>query len=213
MRCAKCGMEVVTPARFCGYCGADLRRNTSQRDGAPRGTGDASSQAYLQMIVGTEVDRQYPLSGVMYVGREMDNDIQANDPRISRRHARIRAEGGRVTLADLGSTNGTLVNDVPITGEYVLHDGDLIRMGHSEWAFHSAYSSAPVRPVRRAPVETGFSDEPTYVPRGARPVRQPPPQGLVESDELPWSAIAIVVGGLIIGLSICCIAAVFILSR
>jgi len=206
-------MEVVTPARFCGYCGADLRKDMAQGDGVSRAMGNAPSQAYLQMIVGAEVDRLYPLAGVMYVGREMDNDIQANDPRVSRRHARIRAEGGRVSIADLGSTNGTLVNDVPITGEYVLHDGDLIRMGHTEWAFHAAYSSAAARPVRRAPSDGGFSDEPTFVPRGARQARQTPHQALADSDELPWSAIAIVVGGLIIGLSICCIAAVFILSR
>ena len=206
-------MEVVTPARFCGYCGADLRKNAASGDASARGPGNSPSQAYLQMLVGAEVDRLYPLSGVMYVGREMDNDIQANDPRVSRRHARIRAEGGRVTIADLGSTNGTLVNDVPITGEYVLHDGDLIRMGHSEWAFHAAYASAPARPTRRAPVDGGFADEQTFIPRGGRAARQPPPQTLVDSDELPWSAIAIVVGGLIIGLSICCIAAVFILSR
>jgi len=206
-------MEVVTPARFCGYCGADLRKNAASGDASARGPGNPPSQAYLQVLVGAEVDRLYPLSGVMYVGREMDNDIQANDPRVSRRHARIRAEGGRVTIADLGSTNGTLVNDVPITGEYVLHDGDLIRMGHTEWAFHAAHASAPARPMRRPPVDGGFADEPTFVPRAGRPARQPPPQTLVDADELPWSAIAIVVGGLIIGLSICCIAAVFILSR
>jgi pSer/pThr/pTyr-binding forkhead associated (FHA) protein len=145
----------------------------------------------------------------MYVGRELDNDIQVNDPRISRRHARIRADGTRVTVADLGSTNGTLVNDVPITGEYELHDGDLVRMGHSEWAFHSVYSAEPAaRSASRRPV----ADERAYAPRPARTARTSS-RDIVDNDELPWGAIAIVVGGLIIGFSICCIAAVFILSR
>lgn len=210
MRCAKCGMEVVVPARFCGYCGEDLRRQSAAQGGSARGVVDVPSQASLHMIVGAEIDRQYSLSGVMYVGRELDNDIQVSDPRISRRHARIRADGTRVTVADLGSTNGTLVNDVPITGEYVLHDGDLVRMGHSEWAFHSAYSSSPPRSAPRRPVEV--IDEPGYPPRQARAARATS-RDIVESDELPWSAIAIVVGGLIIGFSICCIAAVFIMSR
>jgi hypothetical protein len=210
MRCAKCGMEVVVPARFCGYCGDDLKRQPVAQGGSVRSVVDAPSQAVLQMVVGAEIDRQYPLAGVMYVGRELDNDVQVNDPRISRRHARIRADGTRVTVADLGSTNGTLVNDVPITGEYVLHEGDLVRMGHSEWAFYSAYSSSAPRPAQRRPVEAVGA--PAYPPRQPRATRATS-QDIVESDELPWSAIAIVVGGLIIGFSICCIAAVFLMSR
>ena len=210
MRCAKCGMEIVVPARFCGYCGEDLRGQSAAQGGSARGFADAPSQAYLQMVVGAEIDRQYHLSGVMYVGRELDNDIHVDDPRISRRHARLRADGTRITVADLGSTNGTLVNDVPITGEYVLHDGDLVRMGHSEWAFRSAYSSSPPRPASRRPVEV--VDKAGYPPQQAKATRVTA-RDIVDGDELPWSAIAIVVGGLIIGFSICCIATVFLMSR
>lgn len=212
MRCTKCGMEVVVPSRFCGYCGSDLRTQSGAQGNPSRTYGEASTQAYLQMVVGSEIDRRFPLQGVMYVGREVDNDIQVNDPRISRRHARLRTDGNRVTVADLGSTNGTLVNDVPISGEYVLHDGDLIRMGHSEWAFHSVYSSGSSPRVQaRQPV--AMDHEPAYAARVARPPTRTQPRDIVDNDELPWSAIAIVVGGLIIGFSICCIAAVFILSR
>ena len=204
-------MEVVVPSRFCGYCGSDLRTQSGGQGNPTRAYGEASAPGFLQMVVGSELDRQFPLQGVMYVGREVDNDIQVNDPRISRRHARLRTDGSRVTVADLGSTNGTLVNDVPISGEYVLHDGDLIRMGHSEWAFHLAYSSGSAPRVQSR--QPAADHEPAYAPHGARPAVRMQPKDIVDGDDLPWSAIAIVVGGLIIGVSICCIAAVFILSR
>lgn len=203
-------MEVVGPARFCGYCGEDVSGQSGAQGGSSGGSVSAPPQAYLQMVVGSEIDRQYPLKGVMYVGRELDNDIQVIDPRVSRRHARIRADGTRVTVADLGSTNGTLVNDVPITGEYVLHDGDVLRMGHSEWAFGSTFAPSAARRAPRRSAEAGSVT--AYPPRQATAARANAKE-IIDGDELPWSAIAIVVGGLIIGFSICCIAAVFIMSR
>ena len=206
MRCSQCGMEIVVPTRFCGYCGAELK----PAGAAPSQT-ERPGQPFMKMVVGSEIDRRVPISGVMYVGREGDNEIRINDPRISRRHARLRADGTRVTIADLGSTNGTFVNDVPISGEFILHDGDLVRMGHSEWAYHAARAAeAPPRPAPRRAVEP-IPSAPPY-PRPSKPVKTSS-QDIVEQDELPWGAIAIVVGGLIIGLSICCIAVVFILSR
>lgn len=206
MRCAQCGNEITVPTRFCGYCGAELKQG-----GATPGQAERPGQPFIKMVVGSEIDRRVPITGVMHVGREGDNEIRINDPRISRRHARLRADGGRVTIADLGSTNGTFVNDVPISGEFILHDGDLIRLGHSEWAYYAARpAEAPPRPAPRRPAEP--APPPPSYPRPAKPVRTNP-QDIVEQDELPWGAIAIVVGGLIIGLSICCIAVVFILSR
>ncbi len=167
----------------------------------------------LRVLDGADRGRVYDsLPTPVTIGREEGNSVQLNDERISRFHLKIQEDQGKLVLTDLGSTNGTLVNDVPISGEYVLHDGDLIRMGHSEWAFHSVYSSGPSPRVQaRQPV--AMDHEPAYAARVARPPTRTQPRDIVDSDELPWSAIAIVVGGLIIGFSICCIAAVFILSR
>lgn len=48
---------------------------------------------------------------IIKIGKAKDNDFIANDPHVSRHHARlIREDGGNLLLEDTGSTNGTFVN-------------------------------------------------------------------------------------------------------
>ncbi|MEW6059520.1 MAG: DUF3662 and FHA domain-containing protein [Actinomycetota bacterium] len=68
------------------------------------------------------------------VGRLPECDVVVTDPGASRRHARIHTEGGDYILTDLGSTNGTLVNDQPVR-ERVLVDGDRITIGTTDIEF------------------------------------------------------------------------------
>lgn len=69
------------------------------------------------------------------IGRLPECDIVISDPGASRRHATItREDGGEYVLTDLGSTNGTLVNDDPV-GEHVLSDGDRITIGNTVLEF------------------------------------------------------------------------------
>ena len=48
------------------------------------------------------------------LGRARDADFRVNDPNVSRRHAMLFWESGRIFVKDLGSTNGTLVNGRPV---------------------------------------------------------------------------------------------------
>jgi hypothetical protein len=70
----------------------------------------------------------------MVIGRLHGSEIEIEDPGASRRHAEIRKEGDRFVLVDLGSTNGTLVNDSPVA-EQVLEDGDRIMIGRTVLEF------------------------------------------------------------------------------
>ena len=54
------------------------------------------------------------------------------DGTISSRHCEMLVQSGRLFLKDLGSTNGTLVNGVPIQGLYPVDDGDRILLGKTE---------------------------------------------------------------------------------
>jgi pSer/pThr/pTyr-binding forkhead associated (FHA) protein len=213
MQCTQCGMELEAATRFCGYCGADLRpdlRPAAVSQARSSGTVvDVAAQPYLTMVVGPDMNSQIPLTGSMYFGRDTENDVLVNDPRVSRRHARIRVEGTRATIVDVGSTNGTFVNDEILNGEQVLYDSDLVRMGRTEWRFRSTAHATPPPRARRVEV----IDEPSY-PRPVSASRGVSSAGeLVEHDDVPWAAIAVVVGGLFIALTVCCIAAVFIASR
>ncbi len=69
------------------------------------------------------------------IGREMDNDLVLDDERISRRHAELRWDHGRVELADYGSLNGTLVNEQAVRGRLLLHAGDMVQLGKRRYQF------------------------------------------------------------------------------
>ena len=62
-------------------------------------------------------------------------EIQLDDPLVSNRHARIVREGSTLVIEDLGSTNGTWLNDATLGGPSPLHAGDRIRLGDSEFRF------------------------------------------------------------------------------
>jgi sigma-B regulation protein RsbU (phosphoserine phosphatase) len=68
------------------------------------------------------------------LGRSPTNHIVLDLPTISREHARIRQEGDTYVLEDLQSTNGTFLNDEPVT-QRPLHEGDHIRLGPATLRF------------------------------------------------------------------------------
>ncbi len=60
--------------------------------------------------------------------------IEIESPTISRRHARITV-GDSVTLEDLGSKNGTWLNDEQVTAPRALAEGDIVRLGSATFTF------------------------------------------------------------------------------
>ena len=65
-----------------------------------------------------------------------DVEIKLDDPFASSRHARISQQGHVFVIEDLGSTNGTYLNDEPLDGPQPLHPGDRIRIGDSEFSYY-----------------------------------------------------------------------------
>ena len=79
--------------------------------------------------------REWPLAAERSViGRLAGSEVEIQDPGASRQHAEIRRNGSDFVVADLGSTNGTLVNDSPIS-EATLEDGDRITIGRTVLEF------------------------------------------------------------------------------
>ena len=62
------------------------------------------------------------------IGRASENDLVLRDSRVSRFHGRLQGRRGALVYTDLGSTNGSLVNGVPVTA-VVLGEGDRIELG------------------------------------------------------------------------------------
>ncbi len=87
------------------------------------------------VIYGSELGKKYNLNASsMVIGRSSKCDIQIDQESISRNHSKIVNTGKSILVRDLGSTNGTYVNDEPVD-EYVLRDGDLLKIGRTIFKF------------------------------------------------------------------------------
>jgi hypothetical protein len=84
---------------------------------------------------GLQSGSAYDLSDGALLGRGDQADIVLQDSFASSRHARLVPHGDVMVLEDLGSTNGTYLNDEPLRGPQPLHPGDRIRIGDSDFIF------------------------------------------------------------------------------
>jgi hypothetical protein len=74
---------------------------------------------------------------VLTIGRVPESNITLQDTNASRHHAEIRPAGDGYLVADLGSTNGTLVNGVRVS-QHRLSDGDIIQIGNTKMLFEAS---------------------------------------------------------------------------
>jgi len=95
---------------------------------------DFEPRLLVERAAGHESGVAYDLSHGATLGRG-EVEIHLEDPFASSRHARISREGHVAVIEDLGSTNGTYLNDHPLDGPQPLHDGDRIRIGDSEFCY------------------------------------------------------------------------------
>jgi pSer/pThr/pTyr-binding forkhead associated (FHA) protein len=83
----------------------------------------------LEIVEGNEQGRQLPLQQPLEVGRDPSVGLPLEDEQVSRKHARLEPAGTGAKVEDLGSTNGTYVNDQPLVGPRELVPGDRVRVG------------------------------------------------------------------------------------
>src|SRR5689334_5341670 len=98
---------------------------TTSRRGAERAV------SFLSLANGTRV----PLKNGFVLGRVAGCDLVIDDTKASRRHARIIIENDVVEIEDMDSSNGTLLNDKPVTRR-LLRDGDRVQIGKTVIVFH-----------------------------------------------------------------------------
>jgi hypothetical protein len=84
---------------------------------------------------GLDQGERFDLIGGLSIGRSRDADVQIEDRYASGIHARIFNREGRTYVEDMSSTNGTLLNDAELKGEAELVDGDIVRIGDTEFRF------------------------------------------------------------------------------
>jgi len=72
---------------------------------------------------------EFVVSDVTVIGRGQEADFQIDDPYASEVHLRLAAKDGRLTVHDLGSTNGTYVNGKRVAVPVDLQRGDSVQVG------------------------------------------------------------------------------------
>lgn len=100
-------------------------------------TPQAEQKPGITPIAITWREQTMPLRGeLIRMGRAPQNEIILEAKNISRFHCQIKREQNRLVIEDLGSTNGTFVNEVRITEPHMLSVGDVVRVGHEQIIFH-----------------------------------------------------------------------------
>jgi hypothetical protein len=123
----------------------------------------------VELVVANGPDRGTRLevgTAAITIGRDLDNDVVLTDGAVSKRHAIVRLlSAGALELTDLGSRNGTWVDEQRATGPVQLPAGGRFRLGSDVFVIGQGSSIVP---------------PPTPV-QGHRPVAAPPPQPVVPS--------------------------------
>ncbi len=152
--CESCGQKLHPSWDQCPYCGAggkapepaaapapaptpSPKMRTMAIDAAAGGTTPfGSAVGWLVPLDGPQTGELFQLKGRCVVGKAPDCDVVLNDPSISGRHAEFIAGRTGFRVNDLGSTNGTYVNDKKITSADLV-DNDSVRLGRTNFKFKS----------------------------------------------------------------------------
>ena len=125
--CENCGFHNAANARKCSSCGEDIS------DIVPTDENEQQKQHFI--LASCDGEYAYQLRpGETIIGREATmSEYLSPKCFVSRRHARIILQGGKVTLENLSQINFTYVNNKKITNDTTeLHDGDIIGLGGNE---------------------------------------------------------------------------------
>jgi hypothetical protein len=102
--------------------------------GALDGHADVRPRLIAQAVPGLRRGMAYEVGEGATLGRG-DVEIQLEDPFASSRHAQLTRQGAILVIEDLGSTNGTYLNDELLRGPRPLHPGDRVRIGDSTFTY------------------------------------------------------------------------------
>ncbi len=122
----------------------------TQIHGDPPGSGDVGiteRQCQLVVVTGPEAGRTVAVKKTPFVvGKDDDCDLMLSDPTVSRQHFTIEQQQGAFVIRDLGSTNGTWIDQLRIR-EAWLRPGTVVRAGQQQVRFESVFRPLEVVPA------------------------------------------------------------------
>lgn len=99
----------------------------------PAGGGTRDAWLIAETGEGLDPGARFDLFGGLTLGRSGEADVSFDDRYASGIHARLYSRGDRYFVEDLGSTNGTLLDGRPVSGEQELRDGSQIEIGDTRF--------------------------------------------------------------------------------
>ncbi len=117
----------------------------------PQPSPEASAPHHLRVVAAgadsaLSVGSRLTLQPNTQLGRDPNSTIVLPDAAASGRHARLYHDSGVWWLEDLGSRNGTLLNDLPLTKPATLAEGDVIAIGGTRLRLEAESQSNNVAP-------------------------------------------------------------------
>jgi hypothetical protein len=97
--------------------------------------GDMDPRLVVERAPGHVPGMEYEVGDGAVMGRGDQAEIRLEDPFASSRHARLIRQGAVIVIEDMGSTNGTYLNEELLSGPQPLHAGDRVRIGDSEFTY------------------------------------------------------------------------------
>ena len=111
---------------------------SSEATSMHRAVSSGEARLVVERAPGHTPGMEYDVGPGAVLGRGDRAEIRLEDPFASSQHARLSVQGGVVVLEDLGSTNGTYLNEELLGGPTPLHEGDRVRIGDSEFTFQDS---------------------------------------------------------------------------
>jgi pSer/pThr/pTyr-binding forkhead associated (FHA) protein len=96
---------------------------------------DMDPRLVVERAPGHVPGMEYEVGEGAVMGRGDQAEIRLEDPFASSRHARLIRQGAVIVIEDMGSTNGTYLNEELLSGPQPLHAGDRVRIGDSEFTY------------------------------------------------------------------------------
>ncbi len=127
------------------------KRSDESEDGRTR-VRSALPKFMLRGVSGATFGKVFPINGVTVIGRNPECDISIPTDEISRRHAELRVSQDGVMVEDLGSANGTFVNDRRVTRELCKH-GDELRFDQLRFQLVAPGREMLSMPTSHAPAQ------------------------------------------------------------
>jgi pSer/pThr/pTyr-binding forkhead associated (FHA) protein len=97
--------------------------------------GELDQRLVVERAPGHVPGMEYEVGEGAILGRGEQAEIRLEDPFASSRHARLIRQGAVIVIEDMGSTNGTYLNEELLSGPQPLHPGDRVRIGDSEFTY------------------------------------------------------------------------------